>query len=334
MINKISVFGSVFVVSAGSLLAESGTGWVSYPAMDGPGKGKHVVLLAGDEEYRSEEALPMLAKILSARHGFKTTVLFSIDADGVIDPAAGGSLGKPETLDSADALILSLRFRHWSDETMKKFEAAMNRGVPIFAMRTSTHAFNFPEDSAWTKWSFGNEGGFGKKVLGETWVSHWGDHGKQATQAVIDKGAKKNPLLNGVSDIFGTSDVYEAAPPRDATILLRGLVLESMEKGSKPVEGEKNGQKINDPAQPIAWSREVKNEAGKKNKVVTTTMGAATDFESEDLRRLAVNSIYWGLGLPVPAKADVTLVGDYKPTPFGFGTNQKGMKAEDFDLKK
>ena len=56
---------------------------ITYPAKDGPGKGKHIVFLAGDEEYRSEEGLPMLAKILSQRHGFKCTVLFSLAADGI-----------------------------------------------------------------------------------------------------------------------------------------------------------------------------------------------------------------------------------------------------------
>ncbi len=44
----------------------------------GPGVGKHIVLLAGDDgEYHSEEALPALAKILAVRHGFTCTVLFS-----------------------------------------------------------------------------------------------------------------------------------------------------------------------------------------------------------------------------------------------------------------
>ena len=50
------------------------------------GKGKHIVFLTGDEEYRGEEGLPMLAKILSQRHGFKCTVLFSLNAEGEIDP--------------------------------------------------------------------------------------------------------------------------------------------------------------------------------------------------------------------------------------------------------
>ena len=54
---------------------------------DGPGKGKHIVLVSGDEEYRSEESLPQLAKILAKHHGFKCTVLFAIDKkDGTINP--------------------------------------------------------------------------------------------------------------------------------------------------------------------------------------------------------------------------------------------------------
>src|SRR5438094_7674167 len=58
-----------------------------YEGKNGRGLGKQVVLLSGDEEYRSEEGLPQLAKILAQRHGFKCTVLFAINpADGTIDP--------------------------------------------------------------------------------------------------------------------------------------------------------------------------------------------------------------------------------------------------------
>ncbi len=53
--------------------------WLVFDGFDGPGKGKHIVLITGDEEYRSEEALPQLAKILARHHGFKCTVLFAID---------------------------------------------------------------------------------------------------------------------------------------------------------------------------------------------------------------------------------------------------------------
>jgi hypothetical protein len=116
--------------------------WVTYPAKDGPGKGKHIVFLSGDEEYRGEEGLPMLAKILSQRHGFKCTVLFSLDSDGTINPDKGGSLGGAEMLDSADGIVMQLRYRAWPDAAMKHFVDAYHRGVPIIGLRTSTHAFN------------------------------------------------------------------------------------------------------------------------------------------------------------------------------------------------
>lgn len=335
--NLISATAFLSLASLSLLHADSGPGWITYEPKGDIKQGKEVVLLAGDEEYRSEESLPMLAKILSERHGIKATVLFSYGADGVIDPNAGATLGKPEALDSADAIVLGLRFRHWPDETMKKFEGAVNRGVGIVALRTSTHAFNFPKDSQWTTWSWNNEGGFGKKVLGETWVSHWGSHGKQATRGVIEPGSEKSPLLQGVADVFGDTDVYEAYPPQDATVLLRGLVLESMQPDAKPLEAEKprstdkQAQKINDPAMAVAWSREVKNDAGTTNKVMTTTMGSASDLVNEGLRRLVVNSVLWGLGETVPAKADVTTVGEYAPSKFAFKGFKKGVKAADLE---
>ena len=43
--------------------------------------------------------LPMLAKILSQRHGFKCTVLFSVDKDGTINPNLHDSLPGAEALD-------------------------------------------------------------------------------------------------------------------------------------------------------------------------------------------------------------------------------------------
>ena len=323
-------------VSLGETKMESGNGWLKFTGGEGAGKGKHVVLLAGDEEYRSEESMPMLARILTEKHGFDTTVLFSADEDGTINPGAVGSLEKSESLDSADVLVMLLRFREYNDETMNRFKAAVDRGVPLVALRTSTHVFNFPKDSAWAQWSWKNEnGGFGKTVLGETWVSHWGKHKVEATRGVVEKGQEENPVLNGVADVFGDSDVYEAAPPEDATVLIRGVVLKGMEKDGEPADYSKKRkdgveQKVNEPSMPVAWTRERKNEAGTTNKILTTTMGAATDLENEGLRRLVVNGVYWGLGMEVPEKADVSIVGEYEASKYGFNGFQKGKKATDF----
>src|ERR1041384_8494653 len=103
--------------------------WVVYEGGQGPGQGKHIVFLSGDEEYRSEEALPMLAKILAVRHGFKCTVLFSINpTNGTIDPIVPDNIPGMEALDSADLCVMLLRFRELPDAQMKHFVDYANRG--------------------------------------------------------------------------------------------------------------------------------------------------------------------------------------------------------------
>src|SRR3954468_17292200 len=233
--------------------AARGEDWVVYEAKAGPGHGKHIVFLTGDEEYRGEEGLPMLAKLLSQRHGFKCTVLFPLADDGTIDPNNNKSLPGAEALDSADAVVMLLRYRHWPDEQMKHFVDAYRRGVPIIALRTSTHAFNYPRGSTSAYKDFT---GFGKRVLGEGWVSHWGRHKVEATRGVIEPSAKDDPILRGVSDVFGNSDVYEVEPPSDVKILLRGEVLTGMNPSDPPADyrkkraPDKQEQGVNDPMMP------------------------------------------------------------------------------------
>jgi hypothetical protein len=298
---------------------------ITYPAKPGPGAGKHLVFLAGDQEYRGEEGLPMIAKILSQRHGFKCTVLFPLNPDGTINPDLTESLADYEILDSADGIVMQLRYRAYPDDVMKKFAAAVDRGVPILGLRTSTHAFNFPQKSQTSYRTFNN---FGRTVLGENWVSHWGGNGQGLTKGVIEPGAEKDPLLRGVSDVYGDSGVYETHPVADAKILLRGQVLSGMKPTDPPATWTKNWSKdksahgANDPMMPVAWVREHKSPGG-TNRVFCTTMGAATDFENEGLRRLVVNSVYWGFKLEVPEKADVTYVDEFKPSAYAF-SRQRG----------
>ena len=324
-----SLFAASLAVSAWGAEAT-----IVYPAKPGAGQGRHVVFLTGDEEYRSEEGLPMLAKILSQRHGFKCTVLFPIDKDGTINPNLSTSLPGAEALDSADAIVMLLRFRKWPDEQMKHFADAYQRGVPVIGLRTSTHAFS---GLGGTYKDFNN---FGKRVLGEQWVNHWGGHKSEATRGVIEAFAADEPVMRGVTDIFGTTDVYEAYPAADAKILFRGQVLKGMTPGAPPADYKKRRatdkmeQGINDPMMPVAWTRVYKNEAGKENKILCTTMGAASDLVNEALRRLIVNGVYWGVGLEVPARADVTYLDDYQPTIYGFNGFRRGLTPEDHALGK
>ncbi len=315
-------------------LPVSAKDWVVYEGQQGPGKTKHIVFLAGDEEYRSEEGLPMLAKILAVRHGFKCTVLFPVNpADGTIDPNNQSNIPGIEALDTADLCVMLWRFRHLPDEKMKHFVGYLNSGKPIIALRTSTHAFDYGKNkqSQFAKYGWQSAewpGGFGKQVLGETWVAHHGAHKKEATRGVIEPSAKNHPILQGVQDIFGDTDVYTANPPPDAEIVVRGQVLKGMNRLDPPVEGQKN-----QPMQPVIWTRHYKNESGKTNRVLTTTMGSSTDLQDEGLRRVLVNGCYWALSLTVPAKANVEYVGEFRPTMYGFNGFKKGVKPSDHELK-
>ncbi|MDP6505112.1 MAG: hypothetical protein QF886_15935, partial [Planctomycetota bacterium] len=87
--------------------------WVVYEGNEGPGNGKHIVLVSGDEEYRSEEALPALGKILAVHHGFKCTALFAINAEtGEIAPDDQTNIPGLEALGDADMMIIATRFRN------------------------------------------------------------------------------------------------------------------------------------------------------------------------------------------------------------------------------
>lgn len=290
----------------------------------GPGKGKNIVLLSGDEEYRSEEGLPQLARILAERHGFRCTVLFSLNENGEIDPNEHSRYSDLRVLDKADCCVMLTRFRTWPDAQMKHFADYVSSGRPLICLRTSTHGFLYEKGSAYQRFDWRNEAW--RALVGETWVSHWGEHGVQGTRGLLEPSAKSSPVLQGVEQVFCTTDVYEAHPIGPVTVLMRGQVVDGLTPSSAPATGEKASalgrmQPINEPMMPIVWTQEYG-----KQKVLTTTMGAATDLLNEGLRRLLVNGVFWSLGLRVPAKADVRLVGEYKPSGFGFDGFRRGLR--------
>ncbi len=333
----LSLFGAAIVAtSAVAPLNAASSATITYEAKPGPGAGRHIVFLTGDEEYRGEEGLPMLAKIFSQRHGFRCTVLFALDSDGTINPDASASVGGSEALDSADGIVLALRFRRWPDADMARFAAAVARGVPIVALRTSTHAFRFPAGHPTAYAAFND---FGRNVLGENWVSHWGANRRGATRGVIEPGAERDPILRGVTDIFGDSGVYETHPTADSKILARGQVLTGMKPNDGPDtvqrkvrHADKIEQGINDPMMAIAWTRLNQNANGATNRVFCTTMGAATDLLSDGLRRMVVNAVLWGFALDIPAQTDVRFVDPFEPAPYAFKGYRRGLVPEDHAL--
>jgi hypothetical protein len=333
--------------------------WVAYDGGDGPGKGKRVVLLSGDEEYRSEEALPQLAKILAKRHGFSCTVLFSVDEKGEINPKYAKNTPGMAALESADLLVVLARFRALPDDQMRYVDDYFKAGKPVIGLRTATHAFNGLK-GAFEKYNYNYKGpeaewkdGFGRLVLGETWISHHGSHKSESTRALFAPGAAESALLRGVKDgeIWGATDVYgvRLPLPGDSRPLLLGQVTKREGPAKKadedvnygmaptdkepvgPVADKKTGQMVdkNSPMMPVAWTKSYQVPGGKSGRALATTMGSATDLQNEAFRRLLVNAAYDLTGLPVPEKADVAIVGTYKPSAFGFDGYVKGVKPAD-----
>lgn len=297
--------------------------------MQNPCRARRIILVGGDEEYRSEEALPMLASILSQRHGFETQTLLALDpATGKVSPECQTNIPGMEHLKSADLLVLFTRFRELPNEQMRHLDEYIEAGKPIIGLRTATHAFYYQRDPAspYAKYSFksqtaGWEGGFGRRVLGETWVSHHGDHGAEGTRGLIDgtKAAADHPILRGVSDIWTPTDVYAVTTLNgdDADVLVWGAPTTGM-TADTPINVTKS-------IMPVAWTKSYRGESGIAGRVFATTMGSSVDFLNEDLRRLVVNACYWALGLDnlVGERSDVTLHDDYAPSAFGFVGSQK-----------
>jgi hypothetical protein len=309
---------------------------ITFTGSTGPGKGKRVVLIAGDDEYHSEEMLPQLAKILAVEHGFTCTVLFSIDPKtGTIDPHEQRNIPGMEALGSADLVILFTRFRDLPDDQMKYFVDYVNSGKPIIGIRTATHAFELKSSPTYAQYSWnsttpGWEGGFGRRVLGETWIAHHGHHGKQSTKAIVVPAEAGNPILQGIQSgaIWVPTDVYEIRLPQppSCTPLLLGEVLSGMQPDSPPVNGKQN-----DPMLPVAWTNSYTGTSGKPSRIFATTMGSADDLENESLRRLLVNAAYWAAGLEkqISASSKVDLVGTYRPRSFLDETYTHGLRPED-----
>ena len=308
----------------------AGDPWLVFEAAE-KANGKHVVFVSGDEEYRGEESCPMLAKILSQHHGFKCTVLFSINKEtGCIDPFELSNIPGLESLASADVMILCTRWRILPDEQIKHIFDFLEAGKPVIAFRTATHAFKSGDYGGYD-WA-----NFGVNVVGENWLSHHGNHKTQGGRGFIVPENSAHPILNSVADVFTTSDIYgiAALDQQAATVLMRGGVTETLDPASQLIDGKKN-----DPMMPFAWLKDYDSPGKKKTgKCFATTGGAAVDFRSEDLRRMIVNATYFMTALEVPEKANVEFVDPFEPSFYGFPDEdyfvKRNLRVEDFELGK
>lgn len=320
-----------FLVCSGSAPAADDEAWLTYAGGDGPGKGRKVVLIAADQEYRSEQSMPMMAKILSARHGFDCIVLFGVNEKGEVDPTLPvyPEKGKEfrehripglEHLATADLVVFFTRLLTLPLSERELIVKYVDSGKPILALRTANHGFRTPLPYAID----GRKVDWGVDVLGGSFLNHHGRWQADSTRGILVEEQRNHPILAGVSDIWGDSDVYRTykegkSLPEGCSALVWG----------QPLLGRKRDDPPNpklDPL-PVAWVKSWRTSEGKSARVFHCTMGSGTDLECAGLRRLVINAVYWGMEMEasIAPTRSVDIVGDYRPLKSGFNYKALGV---------
>ena len=307
--------------------------WLTFPGGEGPGKGKHIVLITADQEYRSEQSMPMMAKILSKHHGFDCTVLFGVNEKGLVDPTSPvypkkgkEAEFKPHNipglkhLASADLVVFFTRLLTLPKDQLEHIVSYVDSGKPMIALRTGNHGFR----GALPYKIDGKNVNFGRDVLGGSFMGHHGRWHADSTRGTVVEALKNHPIVAGVTDIWGPSDVYRTykegtSLPEDCTALVWGQPLMGRNHDDAP-----NTKKV---PLPVAWFKTWKTSEGKNARVFHSTMGSAKDLQSAGLRRMVINAAYWGMGMEAAISPDssVDYVGAYKPLASGFNYEKLGV---------
>ncbi|MCE2861927.1 MAG: ThuA domain-containing protein [Opitutaceae bacterium] len=294
------------------------------------------MLIAADQEYRSEQSMPMLAKILSRHHGFDCTVLFGVNAKGEADPTlpvypekGKEAEFKPhhipglEHLASADLVVFFTRLLTLPLTEQQQIVKYVDSGKPFIALRTANHGFRGPLPYKIN----GKQVRWGEDVLGGSFLGHHGRWQADSTRGVLVAEQRQHPVLRGVSDIWGDSDVYRtykqgASLPADCTALVWG----------QPLTGRNRDDAPNPKLEPlpVAWVKSWQTSNGRQARVFHSTMGSGIDLQSAGLRRLIINATYWCLEMEsaITATRSVDIVGDYEPRASGFNYLKLGVKPQ------
>jgi len=287
------------------------------------GKAPHVVFISGDEEYRSEESLPMLAKILHDEHGFRVSVCYALDEEGKVDPDTLTNIAGLEALDDADLVVMFTRFRKLPEDQLGRIRKYAESGRPMMGFRTATHAFRYDggplADEMNEAWE--------RKVFGQRWITHHGHFGdgmEMLTAVSLAPPAASHPVLRGVEPFEAYSWLYHVegggdSLEGDCTRLLIGKALKSGHAKEFDRFPETN---------PVAWTKTYTGASGKPARVFFTTLGHPFDFKAESMRKLALNGVFWALGMEerIPeggVKAD--FAAPYEPNNSGVGGSKKEL---------
>jgi hypothetical protein len=129
------------------------------------------------------------------------------------------------TLEKADLVIFLTRLLTLPEDQLKHIVRYLDSGKPIIGLRTANHGFRgaLPYSIKGKKVRFG-------ELLGGTFLGHHGNWHRDSTRGDIVPEMKEHPILIGVRDIWGPSDVYRtykegSGLPEDCTALVMGQPL-------------------------------------------------------------------------------------------------------------
>jgi type 1 glutamine amidotransferase len=185
--------------------------------------------------------------------------------------------------------VFFMRFLALPDDQFKHIMEYVESGKPVVGLRTSTHAFLYPEEHPHFRWN--ND--FGRYVLGTRYVSHLqGD-----TDCRVVERHKDHHVLNGVRN-----DKFQSTGTLYLTNLQPGcvpLVLGSGQgREDRLVEGKFGTYYIPRTATDIvAWTWQ--NQWG--GRVFCSSFGHVGDFGVEPIMRILVNGVCWAADQPLPS---------------------------------
>ncbi len=308
------------IVLLGLFLA--GTGTAQTPSAP------HIVFVTGDEEYRSEESMPMLARILKRDYGFDVSVCYALNEEGFVDPNVLDNIEGLEQLENADMMVLFTRFRALPDSQAHYILKFAESGKPMVGFRTTTHAFLYKDDAE--REHLNND--WPTRVFGQQWITHHGhfDDGEAPlTRVEIAEDLQSHPILSGVTGFDAFSWLYHVDGGEwelhgDSEVLLNGTALQSNHANA----GRLDQYPLTNP---VAWTKTYTGVSGVPARVFFTTLGHPYDFKDEMMRKFALNGILWALGHEVPdGGADTEPVLPYEPNNSGFGDKFKpNMRPDD-----
>ena len=270
----------------------------------------YVHFFAAEAEYGAFYSMPMLAEILNKRYGFTVSVSYALDAEGHIDSRVRDGLKGFDLLEHADLVVFFSRGKALTKATSQQVQQYLDSGKPIVGFRTANHGFTFLKESSDADYLY-KEGWTHKgPKLCDMWKHKFGGHHGGShkdgylTSISLGEQPTAHPIVNGFTP-------YK--DPRHLYILLKEPG-EDQHDFKPLVYGE--ALKIYDHKAhlPKTQPTVVISETARRM-VYSSTCGADT-FLKEPARRLAIQGMFWALGLEdeIPkAGLNVEVIRPYDP---------------------